>query len=63
MTSIDRDAVLREIGLRLATPPTPAEAKAHAMVDRLVPVMEGWFRNHAEHPAARPYRYNAIGDS
>ena len=32
------------------------------MVDRLVPVMEGWFRNHAEHPAARPYRYNAIGD-
>ena len=33
-----------EIGLLLAAPPSPAEAKARAMVDRLVPVMEGWFR-------------------
>ncbi|MDQ0469242.1 amidohydrolase family protein [Labrys wisconsinensis] len=60
VVSIDRDAVLREIADRLAAPPTPAEAQARAMVDRLMPHLEAWFRAWPENPAGRPYRYNGF---
>ncbi len=62
VTRIDREAVLAEIAGRLGRPPTPAEERAQAMVDRLMPHLEAWFRAYPHQGAVRPYRYNAMAD-
>jgi 5-methylthioadenosine/S-adenosylhomocysteine deaminase len=61
--SVDRDAVLAEIGERLSAPPIEAEVEARAMVDRMMPYLEAFHRAHTPAASYRPYRYNAMGDA
>ena len=62
VVSIDRDAVMREIADRLATPETPAEREARTMVDAMMPHLEAFHRAHAPAEGYRAYRYNAMSD-
>ena len=62
VTNIDRDSVFREIEERLSNPFTPEEARAHHMVDRLVPHIEASFREWHDGTRERPYRYNRISE-
>ncbi|WP_172331431.1 amidohydrolase family protein [Mangrovicoccus sp. HB161399] len=60
VTSIDRGAVLAEIGDRLAAPETAGETEARRMVEATMPVLAGFQRRSSPHEAHRPYRYNAM---
>ncbi len=60
--SIDRAAVLAEIGERLETPPTTAETAAQAMVDAMMPHFEAYHRRQTPPDSDRSYRYNAMGE-
>ena len=61
--SIDRDAVLAEIGERLNRPPTEAEREAQAMVDAMMPSFEAYHREVTPSAGYRSYRYNAMGEA
>jgi 5-methylthioadenosine/S-adenosylhomocysteine deaminase len=61
--SIDRDAVLAEIGDRLAQPLTASELEAEAMVAAMMPAFEAYHREHTPSGSYRSYRFNAMGDS
>lgn len=60
VTRIDRDAVMAEIGERLATPPSASELAARAAVAEAMPVLEARLRAWPER--YRPYRYNQMAD-
>lgn len=62
VVTIDRAAVFAEIEARLSAPMSPAEEKAQAMVARLMPHLEAWFRAYPDGGSYRPYRYNAVAE-
>ncbi|QYA03647.1 amidohydrolase family protein [Rhizobium sp. B21/90] len=62
VTTIDRDAVLAEIGERLQRPETPSEGQAWEAINALMPHLEAHHRQFTPTPGYRPYRYNAMAD-
>lgn len=58
--SIDRDAVLAELGEVLSQPETAAEDAGWQAVQDLLPVLEAHLRSEDLGHGYRPYRYNAL---
>ncbi len=61
VTGIDRAAVMSEIAAEMQRALTPAEAKAAAMIDQIVPVLMD-LQHQSGPDTARPYRYNSMAD-
>jgi cytosine/adenosine deaminase-related metal-dependent hydrolase len=62
VVTIDRDAVLAEIGERLERPDTQGEREAWSMIGVLLPHIEAYHRKFTPTAGYRPYRYNAMAD-
>jgi cytosine/adenosine deaminase-related metal-dependent hydrolase len=60
--TIDREAVLAEIGERLQRPGTQTETEAWEAIDALLPHLEAYHRKFTQSSRYRAYRYNAMAD-
>jgi 5-methylthioadenosine/S-adenosylhomocysteine deaminase len=60
--SVNRDAVVAEIGDQLAMPLTASEIEAETMVAAMLPALEAYHRQFTPSSGYRSYRFNAMND-